>query len=31
MRMVLLRAFGDPVVEHVGTEDLDLGLDSVGL
>jgi 3-dehydroquinate synthase len=31
MRMVLLRAVGDPVVEHVGAEDLDLGLDSVGL
>jgi 3-dehydroquinate synthase len=31
MRMVLLRAFGDPVVEHVGVEDLDLGLDAVGL
>ena len=31
MRMVLLRAFGDPVVEHVGVEDLDIGLDAVGL
>jgi 3-dehydroquinate synthase len=31
MRMVLLRAVGDPVVEHVGVEDLDIGLDAVGL
>jgi 3-dehydroquinate synthase len=31
MRMVLLRALTDPVVEHVGDEDLDLGLDAIGL
>jgi hypothetical protein len=29
--MVLLRAVGDPVVEHVGAGDLDIGLDAVGL
>lgn len=31
MRMVLLRALGDPVVEHVDAEDLRLGLAAVGL
>jgi 3-dehydroquinate synthase len=31
MRMVLLRALADPVVEHVEVADLDLGLDAVGL
>jgi 3-dehydroquinate synthase len=31
MRMVLLRAIADPVVEHVEVADLDLGLDAVGL
>ena len=31
MRMVLLRAFADPVVEHVEVADLELGLDAVGL
>ncbi len=31
MRMVLLRALGDPVVEHVDARDLDVGLDAVGL
>ncbi|MGH8916128.1 MAG: 3-dehydroquinate synthase [Acidimicrobiia bacterium] len=31
LRMVLLRAIGDPVVEHVGERDLDIGLGAVGL
>jgi 3-dehydroquinate synthase len=31
MRMVLLRALADPVVEHVDGADLELGLDAVGL
>ena len=31
MRMVLLRALADPVVEHVEASDLALGLDAVGL
>jgi hypothetical protein len=26
-----LRAFGDPVVEHVDDQDLDVGLGAVGL
>jgi hypothetical protein len=29
--MVLLRALADPVIEHVGTGDIELGLDAVGL
>jgi hypothetical protein len=29
--MVLLRAPGDPVVEHVAEEEIDLGLDAIGL
>lgn len=31
IRMVLVRAVGDPVVEHVEAEDLEIGLDAVGL
>lgn len=31
LRMILLRAFGDPVVEHVENRDLDIGLGAVGL
>jgi 3-dehydroquinate synthase len=31
LRMILLRAFGDPVVEHVDDHDLDVGLGAVGL
>jgi 3-dehydroquinate synthase len=31
LRMILLRAFGDPVVEHVDDQDLDVGLGAVGL
>jgi 3-dehydroquinate synthase len=31
IRMVLLRAPGDPVVEHVAEEEIDLGLDAIGL
>jgi 3-dehydroquinate synthase len=31
LRMVLLRAPGDPVVEHVGEEEIDVGLDAIGL
>jgi 3-dehydroquinate synthase len=31
IRMVLLRAPGDPVVEHVAQEEIDLGLDAIGL
>jgi 3-dehydroquinate synthase len=31
LRMVLLRAPGDPVVEHVAEEEIDLGLDAIGL
>ena len=31
LRMVLLREIGDPVVEHVGPEEVDLGLAAVGL
>jgi len=31
LRMVLLRAFGEPVIEHVGDHDLALGLSAVGL
>lgn len=30
-RMVLIRAFGDPVVEHVDASDVDMALDAVGL
>jgi hypothetical protein len=29
--MVLLRALADPVIEHVGTEEIEHGLDAVGL
>lgn len=31
LRMVLLRGIGDPVVEHVGPEEVDSGLAAVGL
>jgi 3-dehydroquinate synthase len=31
IRMVLLRAPGDPVIEHVGEKEVDLGLDVIGL
>jgi 3-dehydroquinate synthase len=31
IRMVLLRALADPVIEHVGEEEIDLGLDAIGL
>jgi 3-dehydroquinate synthetase len=31
IRMVLLRAPGDPVVEHVAEEEIDLGLEAIGL
>ena len=31
LRMILLRAIGDPVVEHVDDQDLDVGLVAVGL
>jgi 3-dehydroquinate synthase len=31
IRMVLLRAPGDPVVEHVAEEEIDIGLDAIGL
>jgi hypothetical protein len=31
MRMVLVRAVGDPVIEHVDAEDLEIGLDAAGL
>lgn len=31
LRMVLLRAVGDPILEQVGTEELDRGLAAVGL
>jgi 3-dehydroquinate synthetase len=31
LRMILLRAFADPVVEHVDDQDLDIGLGAVGL
>jgi 3-dehydroquinate synthase len=31
IRMVLLRALADPVIEHVITEEIELGLDAVGL
>jgi len=30
-RMILLRAFGDPVLEHIDEHDLDAGLGAVGL
>jgi 3-dehydroquinate synthase len=31
IRMVLLRAVADPVIEHVGAGEIELGLDAVGL
>jgi hypothetical protein len=29
--MVLLRALADPAIEHVGAEEIDVGLDAIGL
>jgi 3-dehydroquinate synthetase len=31
LRMILLRAIGDPVVEHVSDREIGLGLSGVGL
>jgi 3-dehydroquinate synthase len=31
IRMVLLRAPGDPAIEHVGEEEINVGLDAIGL
>jgi 3-dehydroquinate synthase len=31
LRMVLIRAIGDPVVEHVGADEIAVGLGAVGL
>jgi 3-dehydroquinate synthase len=31
IRMVLLRALADPAIEHVGAEEIDVGLDAIGL
>lgn len=31
IRMILLRALADPVIEHVEGEDVDVGLDAIGL